>query len=206
MTTSILTLAAAPSWVLMVLIPLFLLVCVLMVLVVLIQRPQGGGLAGAFGVGAGSSQTAFGAKTGDALTVATISIFVVYILAAIALNYAVNPATEQPVNATASQASPNAATEGELGLTKPMPESASPVPGADTIPGDASQVPMPPTPQPDVPIQTPAAPAEEPAVPASPAPVEPAPTDPTPSAPAQPEPAPSEPAPIEPAPSEPAPQ
>ena len=61
----------------------FCIVCILLVLTILIQRPQGGGLSGAFGAGAGSGQTAFGAKTGDALTMFTIGIFVVYIVGAV---------------------------------------------------------------------------------------------------------------------------
>ncbi len=69
----------------------FLAISVFMILTVLIQRPQGGGLVGAFGSGGGSGQTAFGAKTGDALTILTIAIFVVYILVAVLLNYMVRP-------------------------------------------------------------------------------------------------------------------
>ena len=65
-------------------------------LTVLIQRPQGGGLSGAFGSGAGSGQTAFGARTGDALTVATIAMFVLYLVAAIGLNFATHPANAAP--------------------------------------------------------------------------------------------------------------
>ncbi|MDP1662923.1 MAG: preprotein translocase subunit SecG, partial [Phycisphaerales bacterium] len=42
----------------------FAAVCVLLVLAILIQKPQGGGLSGAFGAGSsGSGQTAFGTKT-----------------------------------------------------------------------------------------------------------------------------------------------
>lgn len=72
-------------------------VCVLMILVVLIQRPQGGGLSGAFGAGGGggggAGQTAFGTKTGDVLTYATITVFVLYLLVAIGLNFATRPYT-----------------------------------------------------------------------------------------------------------------
>ncbi len=88
-----LTLALSP-WVPALLIVLFLGICVLLILTVLIQRPQGGGLSGAFGSGAGSGQTAFGAKTGDALTIATISIFLLYLLVAIGLNYAIKPGSD----------------------------------------------------------------------------------------------------------------
>src|SRR6266478_3522331 len=69
----------------------FLAVCLLMVLTVLIQRPQGGGLSGAFGSGAGSGQTAFGAKTGDALTIFTIIVFVLFLSLAVSLNYGYRP-------------------------------------------------------------------------------------------------------------------
>lgn len=101
----------------------FLLVCVVLILIVLIQRPQGGGLSGAFGSGAGSGQTAFGAKTGDALTIATIGIFVVFLLAAIGLNFAARPAPApqggaQPAGAVSPPPTPGAtppadATESE---------------------------------------------------------------------------------------------
>lgn len=59
----------------------FIIVAVALILVILVQRPQGGGLAGAFGgAGGASSQSAFGAKTGDMLTFATVTIFVLFLL------------------------------------------------------------------------------------------------------------------------------
>lgn len=85
-------LAQMPMWLTGLLGVLFILFCVLMILVVLIQRPAGGGLSGAFGSGSGSGQTAFGTKTGDALTIATIAVFAIYLLFAIGLNYAFRPA------------------------------------------------------------------------------------------------------------------
>ena len=89
-------LAAIPSWVIGLLVALFFLICIILILTVLIQRPQGGGLSGAFGSAAGSGQTAFGAKTGDALTIATIAMFVIYLLVAVGLNYAVRPPAPPP--------------------------------------------------------------------------------------------------------------
>ncbi len=87
----VLTLGLSP-WIASILIALFLVICVLMILIVLIQRPQGGGLSGAFGSGSGGSgQTAFGTKTGDALTFATIGIFVTYLLLAVGLQFAARP-------------------------------------------------------------------------------------------------------------------
>jgi protein translocase SecG subunit len=52
---------------------LFIAVSIALVLVILVQRPQGGGLASAFG-GGGGTDTAFGGRTGDALTVATVAL------------------------------------------------------------------------------------------------------------------------------------
>lgn len=67
----------------------FVLVSLALGLIVLVQRPQGGGLSGAFG-GGGGTDTAFGGRTGDALTVATITAFTIYLLVAIGLNITSN--------------------------------------------------------------------------------------------------------------------
>lgn len=50
----------------------------LLMLVVLIQRGKGGGLAGAFGGAGGSS--AFGSRAGDAFTRITITIAAIWVL------------------------------------------------------------------------------------------------------------------------------
>ncbi|MGD1914680.1 MAG: preprotein translocase subunit SecG [Phycisphaerales bacterium] len=85
----------------------FTAVAVIMILVILIQKPQGGGLSGAFGASSGGSgQTAFGAKTGDALTLMTIGAFVVFILTAILLVFTSRPPA-------APSATPTAAPVGE---------------------------------------------------------------------------------------------
>ncbi|MEL7472045.1 MAG: preprotein translocase subunit SecG [Planctomycetota bacterium] len=93
-----------PAWAVQLFVVAFLAICVVMVLTVLIQRPQGGGLSGAFGAGSGggggAGQTAFGARTGDALTFATIGIFVIYLICAIILvgvaRTAAVPPNEEP--------------------------------------------------------------------------------------------------------------
>lgn len=118
-----------PGWAVGLFIAIFLLVCVVLVLTVLIQRPQGGGLSGAFGSNAGSGQTAFGAKTGDALTIATIGMFVVYILCAVLLNYAVRPT----IAATPAPAATSTDPASEATITIPA-ESTTVTPAA---PGDA---------------------------------------------------------------------
>lgn len=67
---------------------LFIIVAVTMVLVILVQRPQGGGLAGAFGGAGGGAgaETVFGGRVGDALTYATVAAFVIYLGLAITMN------------------------------------------------------------------------------------------------------------------------
>jgi len=66
----------------------FIIVCLFMILLVLIQKGRGGGLASAFG-GAGGN-TAFGSKTGDVLTWATSVVFGVFLVLAITLNLLAN--------------------------------------------------------------------------------------------------------------------
>jgi preprotein translocase subunit SecG len=63
---------------------IFLIVGVFLILLILIQKGRGGGLASAFGGGGGN--TAFGSKTGDVLTWATSIAFGVFLLTAVALN------------------------------------------------------------------------------------------------------------------------
>lgn len=94
---------AMSQWIVALMVVAFLFVCVLLILIILIQKPQGGGLSGAFGSGAaaGSGQTVFGARTGDALTIGTISVFVLYLLVAIGLNYAIRPSSQGPLVPTA---------------------------------------------------------------------------------------------------------
>lgn len=151
----VLSLAAA-GWLIGILTVLFMVVCVVLILTVLIQRPQGGGLAGAFGSGAGSGQTAFGTKTGDALTIFTIIVFVLFIGAAIGLNYAARPedaAKTTPTSSESGTSEPKPA-EGQPGDNKPSGTQPS-----DTKPAESSATPVPP---PAVPATAPAAPETKP--------------------------------------------
>jgi protein translocase SecG subunit len=145
---------------------------------VLIQKPQGGGLAGAFGAGASSGQTAFGTKTGDALTVFTIIMFSVFVLLAVVMNYAsqslvrgpgpaaTEPAGEAPANGSqpAGAAAPTT-TPGTTPASTPAPTPAT-TPGATpgTAPAPAGEAAPAPTPGSTPAGATPpAAPSGEPA-------------------------------------------
>jgi len=173
--SSMLLTLAWNQWVLAVLMVLFLLICGLVILTVLVQRPQGGGLAGAFGGGSGSGQTAFGTKTGDALTVLTISMFVVYLLAAIALNYgtkaAANPkATPPAIAPTPGAGDQPAGTPPEApASTPPVPSDApagsqppAETPGASK-PAEGTPAPVTPPASGQAPATTPEAPKPDPA-------------------------------------------
>ncbi len=164
-----LLLGLAP-WAVGILVVAFLAVCVLMILTVLIQKPQGGGLSGAFGAGASSGQTAFGAKTGDALTIFTIIVFVAFLGLAIGLNYATRPSaitttapaaiSNEPATAPPAETTPGATTPaGDTGV----PAGGQPpvtTPATDPNPVDPAAVTPPQPTQPEQPAPaTPESPA-----------------------------------------------
>lgn len=79
----------------------FIIISIVLVLIILVQRPQGGGLAGAFGgAGGGGTDTAFGGRTGDVLTMATCVVFAVFLLLAVGLNIMDNPKAPTPADGT----------------------------------------------------------------------------------------------------------
>jgi preprotein translocase subunit SecG len=114
------------------LVVLFITSCVLLILLVLIQKGRGGGLASAFG-GMGGN-TAFGSKTGDVLTWATSILFGVFLLLAIGLNLLAN---QRHDDAKLAAAGGNVVVEEE----QEPPATPSPVPsvppavGAPALPG-----------------------------------------------------------------------
>lgn len=95
---------------------LFLFCSVLLILTVLIQRPQGGGLSGAFGGGGGAGgETAFGARTGDALTMATIGFFILWLSIAVGLVLFMTPRTAPAVTGAAATSTEVATPEDNQG-------------------------------------------------------------------------------------------
>jgi len=135
-----LVLANFPFWLTAILTALFLFICLLMILTVLIQRPAGGGLSGAFGSGAGSGQTAFGAKTGDALTWATIGIFIIYLLFAIVLNFATRPPSLGSIPPAVG--APGSGAAGATSATGAAPATGAP-PSTGAAPASGATPPAP---------------------------------------------------------------
>ena len=99
-----------------------------MILIVLLQRGRGGGLAGAFG-GAGG-QSALGTRAGDVFTKITVGIAVVWILLACVNNFILKAESERYVGApvvdrpTLTDDEPVA--PGDLDLTPPAGGEADP--------------------------------------------------------------------------------
>jgi len=125
--------AAGISWTVTILAVIFVGVSLLMMFIILIQKPKGGGLSGAFG-GAGGGESSFvGAKVGDVLTLATVIFFVFFIGLAMLLTWNINP-TQNQAQAdvpTASAATDTDATDdADSAATPSSDESAAPAPDA----------------------------------------------------------------------------
>lgn len=133
----------------------FIVVSTIMVLMILVQRPQGGGLAGAFGgAGGGGTDTVFGGRTGDVLTLSTIAAFVVFLILSVALNILDNRPTD------AAAVTPGEGVNSTLDF--PMPEGVTVTPAPGTIGEPVMLEPMTP-PAADTTLTPP--PAEQPTTP-----------------------------------------
>jgi len=110
-------LLAQITWTIRIMAIAFVVISVFMMLVILIQKPKGGGLSGAFG-GAGGSDTSFvGAKVGDFLTILTVGCFLAFLLLGMGLTWAINP-TENSA-AAAQNATAGAGAGVGAGATAP---------------------------------------------------------------------------------------
>ncbi|MFO0948774.1 MAG: preprotein translocase subunit SecG [Planctomycetota bacterium] len=110
---------------------LWLLTSLFLIVVVLIQRGKGGGLAGAFGGVGGSS--AFGTRAGDLFTKITVGVFVVWLLLGISL-VPMMKRSEVYSGGAAASATP------DLGAAQP-PAGPAGAPTADTAPPATQQPP-----------------------------------------------------------------
>ena len=105
---------------------LLLLLSAFLVMIVLVQRGRGGGLAGAFGSGGGAS-SAFGTKTGDVFTTVTVIAFVLFMLLSIALSFKFQdkPLAQNPGAGPAVPAASNPSQTVPASQTKPEATGAA---------------------------------------------------------------------------------
>ncbi|MCP4708238.1 MAG: preprotein translocase subunit SecG [Planctomycetes bacterium] len=121
----------------------FTVVCIVLIVLVLLQKGRGGGLSAAFG-GAGG-QSAFGSKTGDVFTWATIVVVGVFLVFAMILTVVYKPdlssdliqATPQAgsvpgTDATTGSAGPTSAPGSTTGTTGFIPPVTPPGAGSTT--------------------------------------------------------------------------
>jgi len=71
------------------LLTVFIIICVLLIILVLLQKGRGGGLGAVFG---GMGTSAFGTKTGDVLTWATIVLTTLFLVLAVVTAMVIRPA------------------------------------------------------------------------------------------------------------------
>ena len=79
---------------------LFLVICVLLTVVILLQKGRGVGLAGM--LGGGSSHSAFGTRTGDVFTWVTIVLVAVFLLLAVVSTWVFRPEQQAVEDVTAT--------------------------------------------------------------------------------------------------------
>lgn len=97
---------------------LLMLVGILLMIIILLQRGRGGGLAGAFG-GAGG-QSAFGTRAGDVFTKITAIMAIIWVFLAGVSRFALEPAANQVASEFKSEAELQQENnpEGTLSSTK----------------------------------------------------------------------------------------
>jgi len=127
----------------------FIIVSVLLIIIVLLQKGRGGGLSAAFG-GAGG-QSAFGSKTGDVFTWATIVIVAIFLLLSMVLSMHYQPIVEADRTREGITALPSSTPPGQTNTAVPptaadeqqapaQPESSTPpAPSGET---DSTGIPV----------------------------------------------------------------
>jgi preprotein translocase subunit SecG len=138
-----------------VIIVFWLVIAVGLILVVLLQKGRGGGLAGAFG-GAGTSSL-LGTKTGDFLTWLTIGLVALFLSLSVVMGLYMRPLPSSELTMPSAPTAPAASTEQPAAPTETAPAAGN------TAPAQPAQA-------------TPAKPAQE--APAQPAAATPTPTQP----------------------------
>ena len=147
--------------------------CLLLALVILLQKPKEGGLGGA--IGGGMLEASLGADAGNVLIKATAILGAIFLANTLVLARLTSTVHSRSI--MAREVAPAAQTAPELPLGAPELPAPAPAAPAPVAPAPAPEAPAAPAPAP-APVAAPVAPA-----PAAPAPAAPAPA-PAPEAPA----------------------
>lgn len=126
---------------------LIIVICSFLMLVIMLQRGRGGGLAGAFGGAGGSS--AFGAKTGDVFTWITVVVAAVFIIVCVVANFVMEPPTDAQLLAADTAVAPPLTAEPlttpaggtDLAPTEVVPAGTPADSQLDQPSGDANDLP-----------------------------------------------------------------
>lgn len=109
---------------------LFVVVCLVLIMVILIQKGRGGGLSGAFGGGMASGL--LGSKTGDFLTWVTIGLVVVFLGLAVLMAKFFRPSvSEYGVETPAATTQPVGTTTQPAATTEQPATTGQPAPAAE---------------------------------------------------------------------------
>jgi len=121
---------------------IYVITCLVLVLVILLQQGKGGDIANAFGGGA--SQAAFGARAGaTVLSRATTVGAIIFVLGAIVLGIM---GQRGPGSVVGGRAQPGAPTAPPAGATLPGSTAPAPATPAPATPAPAPATPTPATP------------------------------------------------------------
>ena len=101
---------------------IFILTCVSLIFIILLQKGRGGGLAGAFGGGSGSGL--LGTKTGDFMTWVTVALVAVFLILAVVLDKWYKPSVSELEQAQQSQAVEQPAEPQPIEQAAPQAEPA----------------------------------------------------------------------------------
>lgn len=108
---------------------LFVLICILLIAVILLQKGRGGGLSGAFGGAGGHS--AFGSRTGDMFTWVTVVLVGLFLVMGAALVLKFQPRHAE-VNGPTVQAPTETATAPTAAATETGPATPESAPADET--------------------------------------------------------------------------
>ena len=115
---------------------LLVFICFLLIIVILVQKPTGGGLVGAFG-GAGGVQDFLGAKMGSKITWFTVILFASFVLLSCILTVVANPnRVTEPAKTPAATTAPAipSAEKPVVEVPEKAPAASTTAPVTETTP------------------------------------------------------------------------